>query len=314
MVRVKIENIGDTRRTPIGDGEIQDVQLIQHSSGRFFTQYLIKDLLELLVKDMHRNVSRDYDNVVLITGGEGSGKSGLMYWLLRTYKGDSWDDDSDIPACYTYNMDFMRERMSHDDWGCGMFWMDETTQIASNRDWQSSDNKDFVSMLETFRSKKFLFGGCAPKLERVDVYLREFRMRYHLHVQPMQFPTTGYMPRGIFELEKRDPQSGEMRHVGYGLYPDMPMEAKQIYLPLKDKCQENLRQRIATGGKGNKYKFMYEAERKKSNEIMLKLHDWHIFDDDEIMKLFGYENRRTFANTLSDTRRRLKDGDKVEDL
>ena len=312
MVKIKIENAGDTRRTPIGDCEIQDYNFLQHRSERYFTQYLYKDLLKKLVEDMHRNVARDYDNVIMVTGGEGSGKSSLMYWLLREYKGSSWVDE-DIKSCYTYNMEFMRERMSHDDWGCGMFWMDETTQIANNRDWQSADNKDFVSMLETFRSKKFLFGGCAPKLERVDVYLRDFRMRYHIHLQPMKFESTGYMPRGIFELEKRDPQSGEMRHVGYGLYPDMPESAKQIYLPLKDQCQEALRQRIATGGKGNKYKSMYESERRRSNEIMLKLHDRRTIDDDEIMELFGYENRRTFANVLSDTRRRLKDGDKVED-
>lgn len=313
MVRIKTEQIGDIRRTPIGDCEILDLNLIDHGNGSYFTRYLLKDLLAKLAEDMHKNVSRDYDNVVLITGGEGSGKSAAMYWLLRTFKGDSWTDE-DIRECYTYNMDFMRERMQDEDWGCGMFWMDETTQIASNRDWQSSDNKDFVSMLETFRSKKFLFGGCTPKLERVDVYLRDFRMRYHIHVQPVAFPTTGYMPRGIFELFKRDAQSGEMRHVGYGLYPDMPIEAKQIYLPLKEHCQDELRQRIATGGKGNKYKFMYESEKKKNNEIMLKLHDLKAVDDDLLMDLFGYTNRGTYQNALSTTRRRNKDGDKVEDL
>ena len=315
MVRIKIEDIGESRRTPIGDCEILDYNFVQHRSGRYFTQYLLKDLLNELVEDMRRNVQRDYDNVILITGGEGSGKSAAMYWLLRTYKGESWDDARDIPACYTYNMEFMRERLMNNDLSSKMFWMDETTQIANNRDWQSTDNKDFVSMLETFRSKKCLFGGCAPKLERVDVYLRDFRMRYHIHLQPMTFKSTGYLPRGIFELEKRNPQSGEMEHVGYGLYPDMPDEAKEIYLPLKEKCQDDLRQKISTGGKGNRYKGMYENEKKKNNEIMLQLHDLHYVEDSELMRLFGYDNRGTFANALSTTRQRIRDrdGDKVED-
>lgn len=305
MTRIKLENIGDTRRTRIGDAKIIDVNFVQHRNGKYFTQYLYDDLIGLLIKDMKANVAKDYDNVLLCTGGEGSGKSGLMYAILSRYKED-WDDAVDIPKAYTYNMDFMRERMANDDWGSGIFWMDETTQIASNRDWQSGDNKDFVSMLETFRSKKFFFGGCAPKLERVDVYLREFRMRYHLHVQPMQFPTIGYMPRGIFELQKRNPQSMELEHVGYGLFPDMPQAAKEIYLPLKDQCQEALRKRISTGGKGNKYKSMYESEKLKNNEIMLQLHDLKYVTDSELMRLFGYENRGTFANALSTARSRRK--------
>ena len=304
MVRIKIEDAGETRKTPIGEAEILDHNFLQHKSGRYFTQYLYKDLMDLLIKDMHRNVAKDYDNVLLITGGEGSGKSACMYWVLRSYK-DDWTD-ADITKSYTYNMDYLRERFQKSDFGNGIFWMDETTQIMSNRDWQSQDNKDMVSILETFRSKKFLFGGCAPKLERVDVYLRDFRMRYHIHVQPMAFKTTGYMPRGIFELEKRNPQSGEMEHCGYGLYPDMPEEAQQIYLPLKESCQDALREKIGTGGKGNKYKAMYEAESKKNKEIMLKLHTLQLLPDDQIMDWFGYDNRDSYNNMLTKTRKRTE--------
>lgn len=306
MVRIKIEDIGQTRKTPIGDAEILDYNFLQHKSGKYFTQYLYKDLMDLLVKDMHRNVAKDYDNVLLITGGEGSGKSGCMYDLLHRFK-SNWDDEKDIAQSYTYNMDFLRERFQKADFGNGIFWMDETTQIMSNRDWQSQDNKDMVSILETFRSKKFLFGGCAPKLERVDVYLRDFRMRYHIHVQPMTFKSTGYMPRGIFELEKRNPQSGELEHCGYGLFPDMPQSAKEIYLPLKESCQEALREKIGTGGKGNKYKAMYEAERNKNGEIMLQLHARKVLPDEEIMDLFGYENRKTYDNALYKIRKKGKE-------
>ena len=306
MVRIKIEDIGETTRTPIGDAEILDYNFIQHESGKYYTQYLYKDLMGLLIKDMHANVRKDYDNVVLITGGEGSGKSGCMYELLHRFKSD-WDDSVDIEKSYTYNMDFMRQRFQDKDFGNGIFWMDETTQIASNRDWQSQDNKDIVSILETFRSKKFLFGGCAPKLERVDVYLRDFRMRYHIHVQPMTFKSTGYMPRGIFELEKRDPQSGELRACGYGLFPDMPESAKSVYLPLKEQCQEALREKIAQGGKGNRYKAMYESESKKNKEIMFKLHARKLIPDEQIMDLFGYDNRDSYNNMLSKTKKRMEE-------
>lgn len=301
---IEVEGIGTKKLTPIGMCEIEDYNIVYHPrSKKIFVQYLYKDLLKKLADDMHQNVRANYDNVILATGGEGSGKSSLMYQILKSYKKD-WNDATDIEQSYTYNMDLLRERFAAADWGNGMFWMDETTQIASNRDWQSDDNKDFVSVLETFRSKKFLFGGCAPKIERVDIYLRDFRMRYRAHCQPVTFEHAGLCKRGIFELFKRDDVTGEMRHIGYGRYDPIPAEADAIYQPLKEACQDRLREKIASRNNkgGAKYERMYKDEKLKNNEIMLALHDRKLLPDSELMDMFGYTNRGTFQNTLSKTR------------
>lgn len=301
---IDVEEIGTKKLTPIGMCEIEDYNIVFHQrSKKIFVQYLYKDLLKKLADDMHQNVRANYDNVILATGGEGSGKSSLMYQILKSYKKD-WNDATDIEQSYTYNMDLLRERFAAADWGNGMFWMDETTQIASNRDWQSDDNKDFVSVLETFRSKKFLFGGCAPKIERVDIYLRDFRMRYRAHCQPVTFEHAGLCKRGIFELFKRDDVTGEMRHIGYGRYDPIPAEADAIYQPLKEACQDRLREKIANRNNkgGAKYERMYKDEKLKNNEIMLQLHDRKLLPDSELMDMFGYTNRGTFQNTLSKTR------------
>lgn len=303
-MKIKIEPIGTKKMTPIGICEIEDFNIVFHErSKKFFVQYLYKDLLDKLCDDMHKNVAANYDNVILATGGEGSGKSSMMYQVLSHYK-KNWNDAIDIPQSYTYNMDLLRERFAEGDWGNGMFWMDETTQIASNRDWQSDDNKDFVSVLETFRSKKFLFGGCAPKIDRVDIYLREFRMRYRAHCQPVTFHHSGFCQRGIFELFKRDDVTGTMRHIGYGRYDPIPAEADAIYQPLKEACQDRLREKIANRNNkgGAKYEKLYKDERNRSKEIMLMLHDRKLVPDKELMELFGYKNRGTFQNALSETR------------
>ena len=299
-MKIKIEGSNEIKETRIGKAKVLAAQLVQHRSGNHFIQYLYDDLLGLLVQDMHRNVDAKYDNVLLATGGEGSGKSSLMYNVCSRYDPETFD----IRESYTYDMDVLRDRFAEGDYGNGIFWMDETTQIASNRDWQSQDNKDFVSMLETFRSKKFLFAGCAPKLERVDVYLRDFRMRYLLKCQPMTFPRPyGFKPRGYFELLKRDDQTLQMKHVGYGMYDPMPKEIEAIYEPLKEDFQEKKRLEIAERKQGGqKYKSKYDEERKRVNGIMTALHDRKLVDDETLMELFGYDNRGTFANVLSRTR------------
>ena len=266
-----------------------------YKSGKFFVQYLYEDLLQKLADDMHRNVRADYDNVVMIEGGEGSGKSNLAWNVIESYS-----PGFDISQTYVYNMQGIRERFAAADYGGGIFWMDETSQIASNRTWQSEDNQDLVGILETSRSKGFSIIGCVPNISRVDIYLREFRMRYLLRCRPMKFESTGYKPRGIFELLKRNNESGNMEHVGYGTFDPMPASSKEIYEPIKAEFQERFRKKIAEGKeKGGKYKEKYQEVQNKNTEIMAKLHDRGLISDQELMDLFGYENRKTFQNAIS---------------
>ena len=301
MARIKIDSSGSVKKTRIGECEILDTQLQIYPSGKFFIQYLYKDLLEKLAEDMHQNVKADYDNVVMIEGGEGSGKSNLAWNLINAYS-----PGFDVKQVYVYNMQGIRERFAAADYGGGIFWMDESSQIASNRNWQSEDNKDLVSILETSRSKGFTICGCVPHISRVDIYLRESRMRYLLRCRPMKFPTTGYKPRGIFELLKRNNESDQMEHVGYGLFDPMPEEAKQIYEPIKADFQERFRQMIAEGKQksGEKYKEKYNKLQNEKTDIMVKLHDRGMVTDEDLMDLFGYDNKKTYQNALSRARQR----------
>ena len=300
MARIKIEGRGEIRKTRIGEAKVLDSQLKVWPSGKFFVQYLYEDLLDLLVKDMHKNVAADYDNVLMCSGGEGSGKSNLIWNVINKYR-----PGFDIEKVYVYNMQGIRDRFASGDYGGDVFWMDETSQIASNRKWQSEDNQDLVGILETCRSKHMTLCGAVPSISRVDIYLREYRMRYQLDCRPMSFPTIGYRPRGIFELKKRNNESGEMQHIGYGLFDPMPEEAKKIYEPIKADFQERFRMKIAEGKeKGGKYKEKWETVQKEKSGIMLKLHESGAIDDDQLMQLFGYDNKGTFNNALSRARKR----------
>lgn len=302
MARIFIEGVGETRRTRIGDCVVIDAEFKAYKSGKFFIQYLYADLLQKLAEDMHRNVRSDYDNVVMIEGGEGSGKSNLAWNVINSY-----NPGFDIEQTYVYNMQGIRDRFAAADYGGGIFWMDETSQIASNRTWQSEDNQDLVGILETSRSKGFSIIGCVPHISRVDIYLRDSRMRYLLRCRPMKFKSTGYKPRGIFELLKRNNESGDMEHVGYGLFDPMPEDAKQIYEPIKAEFQERFRKRIAEGKeKAGKYKDKYVQLQNEKTEIMAKLHDRGTISDADLMDLFGYENKKTFQNAISRAKQREK--------
>ena len=301
MVKIKLNGKGEIQQTRIGDCEVLDEKLLIYpKSGKFFIQRLYKDLLQKLAADMHNNVADNFDNIVMVSGGEGSGKSNAAFQILQAYS-----PGFDMNSTYVYNMDGIRERFAMKDYGGGLFWMDETSQIASNRTWQSDDNKDLVSILETSRSKGFTIVGCVPKLDRVDLYLRETRMQYHIICHPMNFPSIGYKKRGVFELYKRNRETLNMDHVGYGLYDPMPPEASAIYEPIKADFQERFRMKIAEGReKGGKYKEKYIAAQNLNVDAMTKLHDLGLVDDEQLMQIFGYDNKRTYQNAMSRSRSR----------
>ena len=85
MARVRIPGSGEMNRTRIGMCEVKSAQLVVHPSKKVFMQYLYKDFLQKIAEDMHKNVQNDYDNVVMVEGAEGSGKSNFVWNLLNAY-------------------------------------------------------------------------------------------------------------------------------------------------------------------------------------------------------------------------------------
>lgn len=300
-MRIETEEIGQVRRTPIGDAVIDDMQVMKWPSGKVFVRYLYRDLIETLAADMHRNTSAGFDNVVVVEGAEGSGKSNLMWQICRAY-----DPDFSLTESYIYDMDALRERMRSGTIEGATLWMDEGSNIASNRDWQTQGNKDLVLFLETMRSKRIMFGMCIPHHERLDVYIRENRIRYLITCAEMEFPTTGPVPRGIFELRSRSAY-GQLRLVGYGRYDPMPAEAAAEYEKLKASSQEQIIRRMSTGGaeKNGGYKQLYSEATQARDMAMARLIDAGM-DRDEIMIAYDIHNPQVFANALTRGRKLIK--------
>lgn len=288
----------ETVDTMIGKLPVKDICLKRWPSGKIFVRYLIDDLLGILAEDMRQNIRDGYDNMVVIDGGEGSGKSNLAYALCSAYD-PSFDLDT-----YTYDTKgftgLLKKGIGHKT-----IWMDEGSNIASNREWNTQDNKDFILYLETMRSKGSTFTMCIPTRERLDIYIREHRARYMIHCEGMRFDKTGYKARGYFELQKRA-ENGKMRHIGYGEYDVMPADVKVEYEKLKAKSQQTIIDKILhkeDEKPGAKYKQKYEDITKRLDAVMLSLYEGG-YDRDSLMEMFGIENSKTFANRISKARGR----------
>lgn len=298
---VRVSKEGEEWETPIGKLKVLDAEIIRWTSGKFFIRYLLKDLIQKLAEDMKKNVAADYDNLIVITGSEGSGKSNLAYHLCTEYS-KLLGEEFDIESQYVYSTDDFRDKLRSGNDFRGVFWMDEGSNMANNRDWNTTDNKSLVQLLEMCRSRGWTLCLCIPSLDRLDLYIREFRLRYHIECKPMKFPEYGPRERGYFELRKKATY-GRMELVGYGMFPPMPSEQKAIYEKLKLESQNKKIKEVVDPEKpGAKYKAKYEDSCKRMDSIMCSLYESG-HDKSSLMQLFGIDSEKTFHNRISKARK-----------
>lgn len=291
---VRTEDIGEFRQTPIGQLKIKDAQIKMYRKGTWFVQYLYENLMEKLAEDMKHNVAEGFDNMIITQGDEGSGKSTHVYQLCKAY-----DPDFTLKDNYMYDFDAMRAKLDKGGDEEGVFWLDEAVNTANKRKWQSQDNIDFTELLIMMRSRNWCVNMCIPQASELDYYVREHRFRYLITIKPMGFPNTGFKRRGYFELERKNPNTGLLEHVGYGEYDDMPAEIKAEYHTIKAAAQERKISEI--NDKKTGYKKKYEDERKKIQSAILAMHNSGM-DREHIKNLFGIETDSNFYMILKRAR------------
>ena len=208
--------------------KVQDYFMGMGKNGPY-VQYLTPDLMPMMIKEMHENVENHYDNLCVVVGPEGSGKSNCAYWICKNF-----DPDFDIKEGYIYDIGPWLEKLTKGEVRGKVFWFDEATNIASNRDWMKDSNKSLIQLLEMLRSYGMTLVMCIPKLERLDVYIRETRMRYLVSCADRVWDIDTERKRGYFEL-KRWPR---FHTVCWGTFPKMPTEESSIYELLKSKSQK----------------------------------------------------------------------------
>lgn len=268
---VESESPGELRQTPLGKMMVLDSNFIQYRTGKWFLAYLYLDLLLFLIEDMRKNIRKLHDNIIVICGDEGSGKSHLAHQICRLFA-----KIFDIERIYSYNFEEMLDKIDTEgntDVG-KIFWMDEAINVLHKRRWNNEGNKEFVEMLATMRSRGWTLILCIPRFEDLDLYVREHRFRYVIKVEPTAFPNFGFKPRGYFSLERKNPDNGRMEYCGHGMYDPIPEDMEEEYENLKNESQR----RLLSGFKdkkegGSKYKTKYEEERRRIRSAVLSMHE-----------------------------------------
>lgn len=272
-------------------------------SGKFFTRYLYADLMDRLVEDCHSNVANEYDNVIVVQGREGTGKSSFAIRLAKAL-----NPKFNMETDYIYSYEEMVEAVTEPGNGDigRVFWLDETSSIMNNRDAMTNSSKNMVELLEMMRSRGWTLIMCIPSVERLDKYLRDYRIRYLITVEVLAWDNVyKEESRGNWSLAFKYGDSYQtFKVIGYGRFDPMSEEEAAEYKEIKLRSQQTKLDEISGKDKpSNKW----DGAQKKLQDAFLVMYENGITQDD-IAEKYGY-TKDTVVSMISNARTRRQENE-----
>lgn len=206
-------------------------------SGKEYTRYCFENLLDCMVLDMRERVAQHYDNLVMINGKVGTGKSTIGYSAAKLY-----DPNFDLEDGYIYDWGQLIDKAADGELRSGKAYiLDEGTRISNNRKGMTKSGRNFIEFLETNRFKEATFFYVIPKFARADSYLKSDRVTHRFITKSLSWDHATVKSRGYFkgklpidsDLDDDSTDYMAFKDCGYGKFPELPPEIQKIYDRLK---------------------------------------------------------------------------------
>lgn len=193
---------------------------------------IVDNGLELLVNRLKNRVKHNYQNVVEINGGTGSGKStvGMKLCYLMNPK---WD----MKANYIYTVQDLKNKLKNWKTADPVSLFDEGSVILNSLDTMSRDSKDVVMLFDTMRVLHWTTFICIPDHNALNKRVRDFHIDYRL-ICPNRPLLDGFDKRGLVEIhtyERSDFGKGYAPLRLTTRYDDVPPRIRKLYDEIKQK-------------------------------------------------------------------------------
>lgn len=155
---------------------------------------IIKDGIKLMAKAIKKHLSKDYQMVVLIDGGTGSGKSNLAVHLALCL-----DPNWNLELFYIYDIDDLRRAVDSISTPYPVFLFDEGSIILNAKNTLKTDDKDIIGLFDTMRYLHVTSIICCPNAMRLNKSILFDHADFRLVCPPVA-PIKGYDPRGFVHI------------------------------------------------------------------------------------------------------------------
>lgn len=203
---------------------------------------IYSDLQQGFAELLKRRVRADYQNVVAVVGGTGSGKSS---WAV----GECFcvDPRFTFAGNYIYCTEDLAAKLAQPPKSVSpVNLMDEGSVILNSNRHSTKESTDIVVLFDTMRSRGMTTFICIPELRSLNNRIRDDHVNF-LVVCGERAPVPGYQRRGFFKLFKRVRPSTFTNSVywkplAWGIYPPLKPKIDREYKEYKRRAQERLLQ------------------------------------------------------------------------
>lgn len=201
---------------------------------------IYSDLMEGFAQVLRRRIKSNYQNVVGVIGGTGSGKSswGLQECFLV-------DPYFQLAGNYIYDTSDLAAKLAQPKGAVSpVNFLDEGSVILNSSRHSTKQSTDIVVLFDTMRSRGMTTFICIPELRSLNNRIREDHLNF-LVVCGEKAPDPAYQRRGFFKLFMRTrpstfSNSVFWKPIGWGIYKPLKPKLDAEYQEYKRRAQDRL--------------------------------------------------------------------------
>lgn len=211
------------------------MDLVGEYSTPDIDQGIYSDMLPVMAKRFKERLDDQYQNVIVITGGTGSGKSNLAINLARMLD-PHWDLEENI----IYSAADMAVKLDHLETASPISLYDEGSVVLNALNFNRKEDRDFMDLFDSMRSLGWTSILCLPNLKNLNGSLKATHMDYHF-ICPDKPLVEGYDRRGFFETYVPHTYQWTNKvynlNCGAGVFSKIPRSVDTVYQDIKRRKQ-----------------------------------------------------------------------------
>ena len=187
---------------------------------------IYSDVLPAFSGVLKERVKSDHQNVIVITGGTGTGKSTLAVQLCNELSKSLGEGRWKIGENYIYSVDDLKTKLRDREYSSSINLFDEGSISLNSNNSQRSEDKMMVALFDTMRTLGWTSIICIPHIDSLNKRIRLYHMDYRL-ICPNRELMKGYGIRGFAQVYRHI-----LRDFGQ---PYDKLVATTTFKPLKNK-------------------------------------------------------------------------------
>lgn len=205
---------------------------------------IYSDAFDEFAKLLVRRIKRNQQNVIMVEGSTGAGKSTfailLCYELAKRLK-----VDFDLEKDYVYTMEDLLVKIQ-DPNASPINLIDEAVLVMNSKGSMTKQNRDMVDIFNTMRSLGWTTVLVAPSIFQIDKTMRLMHIDYKVHCSSEDDSIIRGYGRGFFEISKPKRYEYSKDAEPYwvlqltGVFGKLPPRIDGLYQPIKLKAQRKL--------------------------------------------------------------------------